>query len=63
MEEWHYAHLVIVILLTGPLSSESSNEEQDMLNQLYNKKDTSRLICQIPLESHLDGITLQLANS
>ena len=50
-------------IIDGPLSSESSKEEQDMLNQLYNEKDTSRLIYQIPLESHLDGIMLQLANS
>ena len=50
-------------IIDDPLSSERSEEEQDMLNQLYNEKDTSRLICQIPLESHLDGITLQLANS
>ena len=50
-------------IIDGPLSSERSKKEQDMLNQLYNEKDTSRLIYQIPLESHLDGIMLQLANS
>jgi ferredoxin len=50
-------------IINGPLLSEKSEEEKNMLNQLYNDKHTSRLICQIPLQSHLDGITLQLANN
>ena len=50
-------------IINGPLLSNKSEEEKDMLNQLCNEKDTSRLICQIPLHSHLDGITLKLANN
>ncbi len=36
--------------------------EEDMLDQLHNYSDNSRLICQIPLSKKLNGITLTLKN-
>ena len=38
-----------------------SSEEEDMLDQLFTFNQTkSRLICQIPLERSLDGITIRI---
>tara|TARA_B100001250_G_C19475608_1_gene646456 strand:+ start:286 stop:600 length:315 start_codon:yes stop_codon:yes gene_type:complete len=41
-------------------SNNKSEEEEDMLNQLYNSNSDSRLICQIPLKKELDGIVLTM---
>ena len=39
-----------------------SDLEEDMLDQLHNYSDNSRLICQIPLSKKLNGITLTIKN-
>tara|TARA_B100001142_G_scaffold330316_1_gene398044 strand:- start:12311 stop:12622 length:312 start_codon:yes stop_codon:yes gene_type:complete len=37
-----------------------SDLEEDMLDQLHDYNDNSRLICQIPLSEKLNGITITL---
>ena len=42
--------------------SKKTEEEKDMLDQLHNSQNNSRLICQIPVTKDLDGVTLKLTN-
>lgn len=47
-------------IIQGPILTNKSAEEIAMLNQLHNENDTSRLLCQMPIKSQLDGIILKL---
>ena len=42
------------------LSGEKSDEEEDLLDTVYDVRDTSRLACQISLRDALDGLVVAL---
>lgn len=50
-------------VLDGSISIDKSIDETAMLSQLHNDNDKSRLLCQVPISSELDGIILQLVEA
>jgi len=50
-----------VYIETDHVSLEKSNDEQAMLDEAWHVQDNSRLGCQIPITSKLNGLKLKIA--
>lgn len=50
----------VYILSDHPLS-DRSDEEEEMLDQLFSTEDNSRLCCQIPVDERIEGLRIKLA--
>lgn len=50
-----------VFVHEGKISKEIGNDEQTMLDDVWNTEENSRLGCQIPITEDLDNILIELA--
>lgn len=50
-----------VFIHEGKISKEIGNDEQTMLDDVWNTEENSRLGCQIPITEDLDNILIELA--
>lgn len=48
-------------VLNDVLKTERNDDEEAMLSEAYHVKDNSRLGCQIPITSEIDGLEIQIA--
>ena len=48
-------------VLNDVLKTERNDDEEAMLSEAYHVKDDSRLGCQIPITSEIDGLAIEIA--
>ena len=48
-------------VLNDVLKTERNDDEEAMLSEAYHVKNNSRLGCQIPITSEIDGLEIQIA--
>ena len=60
MVGWHFVHLASAMYF-GSSFGERSDDEEAMLAEAFNVRESSRLGCQIPITEDLVGLQVELA--